>query len=453
MTRSIFAPFFALAALSGLAACSSSGSNPSTPTTPPPGDGPAAVTPEALKVPEARSEKPRETKPNVGPGDLDTLTGDERTFATKMFAELRKNQPGENVFFSPHSIYTAFGMLYAGAQGSTESAMAKGLDYSLPQARLHAAMNALDLELESRATGTAGSGADGKGFRLAVANSVWSQKGFTFETPYLDTLAVNYGAGLKLVDFLRDGEGASKQINGWIEAKTEGRIKDLVKGLPSETKVVLANAVYFNAAWQQQFTESATIDGSFQCLYGAQPAKLMKTTSYGRYSQTAAYDALSLPYEGGKVEFVAIAPKAGTYEAYERTFDRAAFDGAVGGLKGGEVAVTMPRFEIKGEAVSLKPALSTLGLGEIFADNANFKGVTPAEGFHVFDAVHKAFVKVNEKGTEAAAATAIIAGTTSVAPPPVPITLDRPFLFAVRDVPTGAVLFLGRVVKPAEPAP
>lgn len=451
MTRSAFAPFFALAAL---AACSSSGSNPSTPTTPPPGDGPpVVVTPEALKVPQARSEKPRETKPNVAPGDLDTLTGDERTFATKLFAQLAKNQPGENVFFSPHSIYTAFGMLYAGAQGSTESAMASGLEYSLPQARLHAAMNALDLALESRATGAAGTGADGKGFRLAIANSVWSQKGFAFETPYLDTLAVNYGAGLNLVDFLGDGEGASKQINAWIEAKTEGRIKDLVKGLPSQTKVVLANAVYFNAAWQDQFTESATVDGMFQCLYGAQPAKLMKTTSYGGYSQTAAYDALSLRYEGGKVEFVAIAPKAGTYDTYESGFDRAAFDAAVAGLKSGQVDVTMPRFEIKGDAVSLKPALSTLGLGEIFADNANFKGVTPAEGFHVFDAVHKAFVKVNEKGTEAAAATAIIAGTTSVGPTPVPITLDRPFLFAIRDVPTGAVLFLGRVVKPAEPAP
>lgn len=431
-------------------ACSGSSSSSSGGGTPSPSPSSTNPAPNA-DVPQARSDKPRETTPAASPTDVQALTADGRAFATKLFGELEKTLgPEDNFFLSPHSIHTAFGMLYAGAQGSTEAAMKKALGYSLPQDRLHAAMNALDLALESRAK-AGSSGSDGKGFRLNVANSLWSQNGFPFQAPYLDTLAVNYGAAVNLVDFQRDTEGATNTINAWIEQKTENRIQKMLSGLSPDTKVVLVNAVYFNAAWQTKFEKSGTAPATFHGLAGDKTVQMMaQPMSWSRYQKTSSYEAVAIPYEGGDTELVAIAPTAGSFAAFESSFDRAAFDAAVDGMKGTEVELSMPKFKIAGDTISLKKALTSLGMGEAFDDGANFQGVTPVEGFHVFDAAHKAFVKVDEDGTEAAAATAISGGTSSLPPEPVKVRLDRPFLFAIRDVPTGAMLFLGRVVAPAE---
>ncbi|MFO0672567.1 MAG: serpin family protein [Polyangiaceae bacterium] len=442
-----FLRFASLPLLMAAAACSAdAGGSGSNPQTQPPTSTPSTT------VPSARSEKPREKTPAATPNDVAALTGDGRAFGAKLYGALRKDPAltKKNIFLSPHSIHTAFAMLYAGAQGSTATSMASALDYSLPQDRLHAAMNALDLALASRATAQSnGSGSDGKGFRLAVANSLWSEKDFVFETPYLDTLAVNYDAGVNLLDFRHDPAAAADTINRWIEEKTENRIQKMLSSLDPSTELVLVNAVYFNAAWRLPFEASATANATFHGLDGDTSVPTMKSGSmYGRYAKTKDYDAVALPYEGGAVEMIAIAPTVGTLDAFESGFDRAAFDAVVDGLKGGQIDLTIPRFTIKGDTISLKPALSAFGMAEAFTERANFHGVTTQEGFHVFDAAHKAFVKVDEKGTEAAAATAIVAGTTSVGPTPEPLHVDRPFLFAIRDVPTGAMLFLGRVTAP-----
>lgn len=431
------------------AACSAGSTTASRDPVP----GPTSSDPAAT-VPAARSAKPRETKPIASADDVAALTGDGRAFGAKLYGALR-NDPAlakKNIFLSPHSIHTAFAMLYAGAEGSTASAMATALDYSLPAERLHAAMNALDLALAARATAqTSGVGADGKGFRLSVANSLWSEKDFVFETPYLDTLAVNYGAGVNLLDFAKDPQAATDTINHWIEAKTENRIQKMLSTLDPATELVLVNAVYFNAAWQVPFEASLTKPATFHAASGDVTVPTMANPSaFGRYAKTKDYDAIALPYEGGAVEMVAIAPTSGSFDAFESGFGRAAFDAVVDGMKSGAVDVALPRFTIKGDTISLKPALSSLGMSEAFTGRANFHGVTAQEGFHVFDAAHKAFVKVDEKGTEAAAATAIVAGDTAAPLETAIVHIDRPFLFAIRDVPTGAMLFLGRVVAPEE---
>lgn len=402
-------------------------------------------------VDQAKSSLSRNTSPNVPDSDVQTLTSGERDFALRLYAQL-KDQPAnanQNVFFSPHSVHTALGMLYAGAQGATEAAMKTGLSYALPQAQLHPAFDALDLALESRTTDSPnGQGADGKGFRLAVTNSLWAQRGAPFESPYLDTLALDYGAGVNLLDFQADPQGATDTINEWVAAKTENRIEKLLATLSSDTKMVLVNAVYFNAAWQNQFVKAVTAAGTFHAPTGDISVSMMHNLVKVNAAQTADYDAIALPYEGGKVEFVAVAPKAGTFSTFESGFDRAKFDGVIAGFSTQKVQVTLPRFTVAPDTFSLDSELVALGMSSMYGQSADFRGITSMSGFGVNAVVHKAFIKVDEDGTEAAAATEVAGGSAIV--DALRMTFDRPFLFAIRDVPTGDILFMGRVVAPAE---
>lgn len=396
---------------------------------------------------EAKSTLPRVLNPDATPTEMETLGKDERAFTARLYAELRKDQGGKNVFFSPLSVFTAFGMLQAGARGESEAAIAKALSYSLPQARLHVAMNALDLALASRAKG-------GEGFKLTVANSSWAQSGLAIEAPYLDVLAQQYGAGVNTIDFSSDPQGAVKTINTWVANKTENRITDLLDSLERDTALVLVNAVYFNANWAEEFQENATADGTFQAPAGPKTVKMMHASAPipTRFVRTERHDAVAIPYKNREVEMLAVMPAAGTLDSYESALDAKALDEVLGSLTSREVKLSMPRFTIKGESVSLKPALTSLGADVIFdAARADLSGITRQTQLYVDDVLHQAFVKVNEKGTEAAAATAIVARATS-APidPPIELTLDRPFLFFIRDVATGAILFFGRVVDPVE---
>ena len=209
-----------------------------------------------------QSKAQREGAPNVAPADVEALVAGNSAFAFDLYQALADE--GGNLFFSPFSISAALAMTYAGARGETEQQMAHTLHFALPHERLHPAFNALDAALVGRD--------QGEGFQLRIANALWGQTGYSFLEAFLDVLAVNYGAGLRLLDFAADPEGARQAINDWVSEQTEERIKDLIPqgGVDAATRLVLANAIYFFGEWAHPFDASRTRDGVFHTLDGSE---------------------------------------------------------------------------------------------------------------------------------------------------------------------------------------
>ena len=396
----------------------------------------------------AQSSKARQTAPNVAPSDLTAAAKGSNTFAFDLYRQIRQEKPSANLFYSPYSISLALAMTYAGARGQTEQQMAQTL-HLLPQSQLHPALNRLDLELAGR--GKSAKGKDGEGFRLKIANALWGQKDYQFLPAFLDLLAENYGAGLRLLDFAADPEASRVTINNWISDQTEGRIKDLIPSgvLDKLTRLVLTNAIYFNAAWSKPFESGQTQDGAFHLLDGGQATvPMMHMTTSFSYAEGQNVQAVELPYDGRELAMVILLPKAGQFEAFEAALDAEQVDGLVSKLSSRQVALSMPRFKIESE-FSLAKTLAALGMPAAFSSEADFSGMDGSRKLVISDVVHKAFVSVDESGTEAAAATAVVMGLTSLMPDaPVEMTVDRPFVFMIRDLQTGAILFVGRVVNP-----
>jgi len=340
-------------------------------------------------------------------------------------------------------------MTYAGARGETERQMADALHYTLPQNRLHPAFNALDLALASRGEGAKGK--DGEGFRLHIANAIWGQTGYTFLSEFLDVLAVNYGAGLRLLDFAEAPREARVTINDWVSEQTEGKIKDLIPAgaIDALTRLVLTNAIYFNAAWSMPFPEELTEDGPFHLLDGGEATvPMMKQVEPFGYTEGKGYQAVELPYDGRELSMVIFVPEAGEFEAFEDSMDADRVEGILKDLAPRQVALSMPKFEFE-SSFSLVDALAAMGMPDAFSGNADFSGMTGSRDLFISDVVHKAFISVDEAGTEAAAATAVIMALSAAPVEPAKVTIDRPFIFAIRDLETGALLFVGRVVDPS----
>jgi len=389
---------------------------------------------------EVKSDKTRNTSPDVPSADLTELVAGNSAFAFDLYQQVR-TQDG-NLFFSPYSISSALAMTYAGARGQTEQEMADALDFSLPQERLHPAFNALDLALASRA-------ADGD-FQLSIVNRLWGQTGFTFLPDFLDVLAENYGAGLSLLDFIKNADSAQVLINLWVAGQTNDRIQDLIPAgaVNDLTRLVLTNAIYFKADWAAQFEPSMTQDGAFHLLGGDEITVPMmhKTTDLG-YAAGDGYQLVELPYKGDEVSMVVLLPDTGRFEEIEAQLDGPQMETWLAGVVSLEVKLTMPKFTME-QNVPLTDSLSAMGMSTAFSGAADFSGMTDQQALAISDVLHKAFVKVDEKGTEAAAATAVVMGGTSVGPPPVIVVIDRSFVFMIRDRVTGTVLFLGRVLNP-----
>lgn len=422
--------------------------------------GVAGCEPECL----VKSDELRDLSPEVPAADLAALVTGNTELATTLYAQLAGDSAsqGKNLFVSPYSISLALSMTCAGARGQTEADMATALHFTLPPDRLHPAFDKLDLALASRAEPNEATGS--KGFHLNIANSIWGQVGFPWEPDFLDTLAVSYGAGLRVIDFQAAPDPARLTINQWVEDMTEDRIKDLLPqgSVTDLTRMVLVNAIYFKAAWAVPFKEDKTKTADFHRLDGTTVQVPMMHMAAGDYAyhQGQGLVAVDLPYEGDELSMLLVVPDAGSFPAVEGALDAAMLavivdgadgvDGANGvtGLGAASVTLDMPRFGFSSE-FSLKTVLTQLGMGVAFTDAADLTGMSSAGDLRITDVFHKAFVNVNEAGTEAAAATGVIAGGTS-APPHYDLTVDRPFLFLIRDRATGTVLFLGRVVDPAE---
>ncbi|NPV74973.1 MAG: serpin family protein [Anaerolineae bacterium] len=408
----------------------------------------AACAPQKVNAAVAMSEKPRLKDPQVSPEDLLVLAQDNAAFALDLYQVLRL-QDG-NLFYSPYSISTALAMTYAGAMGQTADQMSQALHFSLPPERLHPAFNALALDLAARPEQAGG---DVKTpFELSVANALWGQKDFQFLPEFLDLLAQNYGAGMRLVNFSEDAEGSRRIINQWVSDQTRARIQDLLPpgSLDAMTRLVLTNAIYFKAGWLHQFEKESTRPAPFYLLDGstvqAQTMRLNKPFGYAILENARA---LELPYEGGGVSMLLLLPDEGQFQAVEARLDGDLLGELQQNWQYGSVDLALPKFTFESQ-FDLNQALSGLGMADAFnASQADFSGMTGNRELYISSVVHKAFVAVDETGTEAAAATAVIMGATAAMPQePVIFHFDRPFIFLIRDNQTGSILFAGRVLDP-----
>jgi len=424
--------FVASAALLTIVGCRSSAG---TDSGPPPG--------ELLQ-----SARPRITSPNVPEADLAELVAGNNAFAFDLYDQVRDDTG--NIFCSPYSISLALAMAYAGTRSETEQQIGDTLHFTLGQDGLHPAFNALDLELASRGEGAPDGG--GEKFQLNIVNRIWGQVGYAFHQAFLDVLAENYGTGLSLLDFVHASDASRIAINDWVAKQTRDRIKDLIPpgAINTLTRMVLTNAIYFKAAWREPFDKDRTGDQPFTRLTGDSiPVEMMRQTNDYGYASGDGYQVVELPYHGDEFSMVILLPDVGRFEEFEGTLEPSRWGTILEQVEYRTVALSLPKFTFEW-GTSLADTLAAMGMPSAFDPaEADFSGMTDVEQLFIGDVIHKAFVAVDEEGTEAAAATAVIMVGTSAPVEPVVVTVDRPFIFLIRDISTGTILFLGRVVDPS----
>jgi serpin B len=395
----------------------------------------------------AQSTESRDIDPDVKETDIQSLSKGNRNFSFDLYQTLRQEEG--NLFFSPYSISVALAMTYAGARGDTELEFKETLNYILPQDRLHPAFNALDQTLAQRGEGAQGK--DSQGFRLNIVNAIWGQEGYEFLIEYLDTLALNYGAGIRLLDFVSDPEGARNTINNWVSEQTEGRIEELIPQgvITGLTRLVLTNAIYFNAAWEYPFEEDWTESGEFRLLTGDKvEIPMMKQVKGLGYDSGEDYQVVELPYSGRELSMVIVVPDLERFDDFESSMTQEIIDDIVDGLEQRQLVLRMPRFEFEKQS-RLAETLAEMGMPEAFSMEADFSGMDGTKDLFIQDVIHQAFVSVDEAGTEAAAATAVVMTLKSAqVEEPVEVDIDQPFIFLIRDIETDTILFLGRVLDP-----
>jgi serpin B len=396
-----------------------------------------------------QSSLSRDTSPQVASSDLQTLASGNTTFAFDLYHQIAAGNATDDLFYSPYSVSIALAMTYAGASSSTATQMATALDFQLPASALNPAFDALDLQLASRAQGQAGD--DGQPFKLNVVDALWADKTFTFQKPFVDTLARYYGAALRTVDFESAPEMARGAINGWVSDQTGKLIAQLLPdgSIDANTRFVIVDAIYFNAGWESPFMPSSTQPSAFTHLDGstAQVPMMNQILETG-YASGSNWQATELRYAGGQTSMVIVLPQQGRFPEVEQGFDATFMSSVFSSLQTTEVTLSLPKFSITGATISLARELRTLGMTDAFdARKADFSAMTP-QSVYISDVLHQAFVSVDENGTQAAAATAVIGETTSAIQNSASITVDRPFFFVIRDIPTGSVLFVGRALRP-----
>ncbi|MFX1474232.1 MAG: serpin family protein [Promethearchaeota archaeon] len=373
--------------------------------------------------------------------ELAELAQGNNAFALALYAKL-KEQEG-NLFFSPFSISTALAMTFAGAAGKTAEEMAEVLHFTLDQDSLHAAFKALMDSL-----------ARSQGYTLSIANALWLNQGYKLLKTFLKLIDKNYGKELYQVNFA-DPEPARQRINKWVKDKTKGKITDLIPEgvLTPLTRLVLTNAIYFKGDWDTQFDERQTHDQPFTLLDGSEiQAPLMHQKETFRYTETDHFQVLEMPYVKERLSMVFFLPKErGGLPRVEKHLTTEYVANILEYLGRQKVIVFLPRYKMT-VTFKLNEVLKAMGMEEAFSEeNADFTNMTHEEpGLYISAVLHKAYVDVNEEGSEAAAATAVVMMTRSMARPrPTPVfRADHPFVFMIRDRETGSILFMGRVMNP-----
>ena len=363
-------------------------------------------------------------------------------FGLDLYAKLRST-PG-NAFFSPLSVSTCLAMAAAGAKGATRDQMVSALRLPDDGPATDDGFKALLAGVNDPAR---------KGYQLSTANAIWAQRGYPWRAEYRARVSGGYGAGLIDADFRADPDGERKRVNAWVEKETHDKIKDLLAPgtVTPATRMVLANAVYFKGDWATKFDPKRTKDAPFTAADGTKkPVPLMYRVGTVRLHQEDTFQVADLPYLGDEVAMTVVLPRAadGLPAVEAKLAAAGSLTRFVSNRPTYDVRLYLPKFKVETE-YEMTPALKALGMTTAFGD-ADFSGMhSGSEHLNISAVVHKAFVEVNEEGTEAAAATGAVMRATAapVGEPPM-FRADHPFLFLIRHIPTGAVLFVGRYEKP-----
>jgi serpin B len=347
-------------------------------------------------------------------------------------------------------------MTDAGAGGETQKQIREALFVTLDGDEFHAAINGLDLSMTEHVNSS-------NGIVLKSVNCIWAQTGWDFRVAYLDMISRYYGAGVNLLDFTTDPDASRLIINKWVSDETNNKIRNLLpRGtVTQDTKLVLTNAIYFMADWLLQFDNSMTKDEKFTLLDNsltfAPLMQLGKTDSSVTmiYSQSQSVRAIDLPYKGNRLCMTVLLPAEGTFSDFEKNLTADTINAVLQSMDSTDLPpVRFPKFKFSTASLSLAPKLEALGMKDAFlSGQADFSNIDGTHGLSISDVIHKAFISVDEKGTEAAAATAVAFFATagpggSIGYNPPRFVADRPFIYVIRDRETGAILFMGRVVDP-----
>jgi len=363
-------------------------------------------------------------------------------FALDVYAQVAEE--GENLFFSPFSISAALGMTYAGARGDTATQMHDVLQVGLADDAFHSTFGELMRDLSGEHPG--------RGYELSVANKLFGQAGYPWQADFLTITSDDYDAPLEDTDYVADPEGSRMAINEWVAEMTRDKIDELLKPgtITVDTRLVLANAIYFKADWASQFDPADTTDGSFTTEDGTEvTVPLMSQSGDFELAGDGEVSVVRLPYQDDEVSMLVVLPHdVDGLADVEADLSVERIDGWVADLWEQEADVVIPSFEMRSE-LGLNQVLADMGMPDAFdCTLADFSGIAELiEGpLCITDVVHEAYVKVDEEGTEAAAATGVVVGLESASPA---FIADHPFLYLIRDDLTGSILFMGRVADPS----
>jgi len=374
---------------------------------------------------------------------LSSLVDSLNNFSFEFYDVLKQENSG-NIFMSPYSIFVAVSMAYEGANGNTHQEMKDVLNIPQNDSAIEASFGKIHNLLNQNQDG----------YKINTANAFWANKNYEFLDEYLNLLERYYIAEANNLDFSNNVE-AAETINSWVEEQTNGKIKDLIQSssLSELTKLVLTNAIYFKGDWQKQFNTDDTYEEDFNLSNGNKvKVDMMKFTgdeAYFNYTDTEKLKILELPYSGNDLSMLLILPKENDIESVETMINPDNLDEWRNNLSEQRVNIYIPKFEFETK-YSLNSALQTMGINDAFTPGeANFSGMDGTDDLFISEVVHKAYVKVDEEGTEAAAATGVVVGITSINEQDIEeFKADHPFIFMIQHKETGSVLFLGKVMNP-----
>jgi serpin B len=384
------------------------------------------------------------------PAAVVAAAGVVRAFGVDLYRHLSRS--AGNLVCSPYSVAVALAMTRNGARGRTATEMDRVLHTSSVP-RLNGGLGALELSLEKHSGPVRRADGSAAEVALRVANSLWGQRDLAWQTAFLDALARHYGAAMRLVDYRVGTEGARTRINGWTSEQTGGKIRDLVpRGVLDElTRLVLVNAVYLKAPWDQPFLDGLTRPVPFTRADGSTVDAPMMTAELdgARYGRADGWQAAEVRYAGNQLAMTVIVPDRGTFPAFERRLDGDRLAHTLQQLRSVQTLdLRLPKWTFR-TSTPLREALTALGMPTAFSYSADFSGMTVQERLYISAVLHEAFIAVDESGTEAAAATAVVVSAVSAKPPAsVTMVVDRPFLFIIHDLATATPVFLGRVMDP-----
>jgi serpin B len=376
-------------------------------------------------------------------------------FAFELYQQLKQapELSDGDIFFSPYSISSALAMAYGGAQKETETQMQETLHY-VEQPAAHEAFNTLDQYFNTLNQSSSENESDY--FQLMVSNALWSEQRYPLQPNYLDLLAEYYGAGMYTLDFIGNPEGSRQAINDWVAEQTNQKIIDLLgpNSITTNTRVVLTNTIYFIASWIHTFEEEQTADTNFTLLSGeVVQVPMMNNTERYNYAQGSSWQMIELPYTGYSASMVILLPNEGKFADVEASLTAESFKQIYTGAQFLEADLYLPKFHTE-SSFGLNDILGAMGMSDAFdPTRADFSGITGKPDLFISSVLHKAVIDLDENGTEAAAATAVVVGITSAMPDeskPIEFRIDRPFIYAIINPESGSILFLGRMLNPLD---